>query len=49
MGKYLKANSLAKKMLEKCPVKYTKDINRLRSILKKWIKNDEAGADENEL
>lgn len=49
MGKYSKAARLAKKILEKCPAKYTKDINRLRSILKRWIKDYEYGNNDNEL
>ena len=49
MGKYHKAAKQAKKLLEKCPTKYSKDIKRLRSILKKWIKDDESDDNENEL
>ena len=49
MGKYHKAAALAKKLLEKCPAKYSKDITRLRSILKRWIKDDESDNNANEL
>lgn len=47
--KLRRALKLSKELLEHCPKKYAKDVLRLRSILKKWLKNVESKDGENEL